>query len=117
MNIQTERIGDVLIARAEGDLDLSTAGAFREAIDRHLEGADGAAHLVLNMSGLSFIDSSGLGAILGRYRRIGERGGRLVAADVPGHITRLLALSGLQKIIASYTTEAEALRNLQGGGL
>ncbi len=112
MRISAERIGEVLLARVEGELDLSTAAAFREAIDKGLGGADGAKHLVLNLSGLTFVDSSGLGVILGRYRRLSERGGRLVAADVPSHIMRLLSLSGLQRIISSFSTEAEALRNL-----
>ena len=112
MKIEAVRVGDVLLARVEGELDLSSAGAFREALDARLNGADGAKHLVLNLARLTFMDSSGLGAILGRYRRISERGGRLVAADVPTHITRLLALSGLQKTIVTYATEAEALRNL-----
>ena len=111
MRIDVERVGDTLLARVDGDLDLSTAAAFRETIDRSLDGA-GAKHLVLNMSSLTFVDSSGLGAILGRYRRVSERGGRLVAADVPTNISRLLALSGLQKIITTYPTEAEALRSL-----
>lgn len=102
----------MLLARVEGELDLSTAAAFRETIDRYLEGRDGAKHLVLNMSGMTFVDSSGLGAILGRYRRITERGGRLVAADVPAQIARLLALSGLQKVIATFATEGEALGSL-----
>jgi len=112
LRIEAEKIGDVLLARVDGELDLSTAAAFREALDRRLEGGNGARHLVLNLSGLTFVDSSGLGAILGRYRRVSERGGRLVAADVPANIARLLSLSGLQKIIVTFATEAEALRNL-----
>lgn len=111
MRIEVERLGDTLLARVEGELDLSTAAAFRETIDRHL-GTGGAKHLVLNMSGMTFVDSSGLGAILGRYRRITEKGGRMIAADVPAQIAKLLALSGLQKIIVTYATEAEALRSL-----
>ena len=110
MRIETRIIGDVVLARVEGELDLSTAAAFREAIDRRL--ADGAKHLVLSLAGLTFLDSSGLGAILGRYRRVSERGGRMVAADVPAHIARLLSLSGLQRVIPTFETEAEALQNL-----
>ncbi len=112
LRIQTERIGEILLARVEGELDLSTAGAFRVAIDEALEGRDGPRHLVLSLAKLSFVDSSGLGAILGRYRRISERGGKMVAANVPANIARLLSLSGLQRIIATFGTEAEALRSL-----
>lgn len=114
MQIQAERIGDILLARVEGELDLSTAAAFRETIDRHLNIGNGIKHLILNLSRLTFVDSSGLGAILGRYRRLSERGGKLAAADVPDNINRLLSLSGLQRIIAVFQTEAEALRSMGG---
>jgi stage II sporulation protein AA (anti-sigma F factor antagonist) len=112
LRIHTERIGDILLARVEGELDLSTAGSFRTAIDEALEAQGGVKHIVLSLGGLSFVDSSGLGAILGRYRRVSERGGKLVAANVPANIVRLLSLSGLQRIIAMFGTEAEALRSL-----
>ncbi|NLG83284.1 MAG: anti-sigma factor antagonist [Firmicutes bacterium] len=108
--MQTEIIGDVLLARIEGELDLSTAALFRETIDRRL--AEGARHLVLNLAGLTFIDSSGLGAILGRYRRVSERGGKMVAADVPAPIMRLLSLSGLQRVLLTFAAEAEALQHI-----
>ena len=112
MRIQTERIGDILLARVEGELDLSTAGSFRATIDEALDRPGGAKHIVLSLASLSFVDSSGLGAILGRYRRVSERGGKMVAANVPANIVRLLSLSGLQRIIAIFGTEAEALRSL-----
>lgn len=114
MRIQMERIGEVLLARVAGELDLSTAGTFRTAIDNSLEGRDGVKHLVLSLANLTFVDSSGLGAILGRYRRVSERGGKMVAADVPPNIARLLLLSGLQRIITTFGTEAEALGACKG---
>jgi len=114
LRIETERIDDTLLARIEGELDMTTAGSFREEIDRFIDARDGVKHLVLGLSRLTFVDSSGLGAILGRYRRISERGGRMVAAGVPAHISKLLSLSGLQRIIRTYDCEAEALRNCRG---
>ena len=112
LRIEADRIGNILLARVEGQLDLSTAPAFRAKLDAELDGGRNLKNLVLNLSRMTFIDSSGLGVILGRYKRISERGGRMVAAGMPNNIMRLFELSGMQKIIPVYRTEAEALKSL-----
>src|SRR5690554_1717837 len=97
----------MLTVRLYGELDLHTVGKVREVIDQAIAQAVGKI-LLLNLSGVSFMDSSGLGLILGRYRRFGEEGGRLMLATPASQVRRLLELSGVERIIPIYNTEEEA---------
>ena len=73
MQITTKRTGTVLHAALSGELDHHSAAAVRQALDAAME--DGVRELVLDLSGVSFMDSSGIGVILGRYRILRARGG------------------------------------------
>ncbi len=97
-----------VILRLEGELDLGTAETFRRAAEEALE-RHGSYRLVLNLAGVSFIDSSGLGAILGRYRRIAQRQGRMALVAPPENVRAMLELSGVFKVIPIYDSEQKAL--------
>lgn len=111
LEINGSNRGKVLVAEVAGELDLGTANLFRSRIDADLERFS-AQDLVLDFSGVSFIDSSGLGAMLGRYRRVAERGGSVALAGCRPHIARLLDLSGVGRIIATYPTSEIAVSAL-----
>jgi stage II sporulation protein AA (anti-sigma F factor antagonist) len=70
-------------------------------------------HVVLSMKDLSFMDSSGLGVILGRYKLITARGGKLVVCDVNPAVYRLFEMSGLFKILTIQENERLALSSLE----
>lgn len=111
MNISTQIKQGVLLVRVEGEMDVHMADEFRQRVDAAL-GADGVRHVILSLKGVTFIDSSGLGAILGRYKKVSAAGGRMLAANVRPQVARVFELSGLLKIIETYGTEAEALNSL-----
>jgi len=98
----------VVVARIAGELDCYTAPTLREVLDRELD-ASGAASLVLNLRDASFIDSSGLGAILGRYRRLAPGGGRVAVCEAQPSVRRVLELAGIPRIIPLYPSEEQAL--------
>lgn len=108
MRVENEFIGNQLILRVDGELDLQTAEEFRraaeEAMDRYR-----CYRLILNLKRVSFIDSSGLGAILGRYRRIAQRQGRMTIVVPPPHVQMVLEMAGIRKIIPFYSSEQKAL--------
>lgn len=110
MNISTQVRQDVLIVRVEGELDMHVADEFRQRIDAALE--SGVRHVLLNLKGVTFVDSSGLGVILGRYKKISADGGRMLATNIRPQVARVFELSGLLKIIRTFGTEAEALNSL-----
>jgi stage II sporulation protein AA (anti-sigma F factor antagonist) len=102
---------DVLCIRLDGELDHHTAEELRELASKAIEEND-IRHIVLNLEHLSFMDSSGLGVILGRYKQIKQLHGEMVVCAITPAIERLFDLSGLFKIIRLEQTEEFALQRL-----
>jgi len=109
LTLETERCGANLIVSIDGELDLETAPVFRDTVDKKLNQYDSVRHLILDLEKVSFIDSSGLGAILGRFKRLNQQGGRLSAIRVSRQILRVLELSGLLRIMKIYDDRRQAL--------
>jgi len=87
--------GETPVLRLHGELDLATAGTLEEALDEALAG--GAGRLVLDLSGLSFIDSTGISLLIGAIGR--EADGvavRFVPSEAPG-VTRVLRVTGVEQ--------------------
>ncbi len=98
MTIRTEHIGTTLVVKLSGELDQSCAGEIRSDIDRQLR-LSPIKNLILDFAGVSFMDSSGIGMILGRYKQIKARGGKTMIIRAKPQVDRILELSGLKKII------------------
>ncbi|HCJ09698.1 MAG TPA: anti-sigma F factor antagonist [Clostridiales bacterium] len=113
MDIRTERVGDILVVRVSGELDLATAGEFRHRVDADLD-RFGSRDVVIDFSELGFLDSSGLGALLGRYKRVAERGGRVAVSGCAPHVRRVLELSGVMRIIECHPSVREAVAAFGG---
>jgi anti-sigma B factor antagonist len=93
-----------VICRPVGELDAFTVSQFRQAL------ADLASspRLVIDMSGIPFVDSAGLGALIGGIRRTRELGGDVaVACDRPT-LVRLLRTTGFDRIVSVTDTVEEA---------
>ena len=73
MQLEKNRRGRELRVVLSGELDHHNAAIIREEVDRELDGS--VKLLTLDMSGITFMDSSGIGVVLGRYRRMSESGG------------------------------------------
>ena len=109
--LKAERQGTNLIVLIDGELDLETAPLFKETVEKKLNQYESVRHLILDLEKVSFIDSSGLGAILGRYKRLSGQGGRISAIKVSPAAKRVLELSGLLKVMTIYENRRQALDN------
>jgi stage II sporulation protein AA (anti-sigma F factor antagonist) len=109
--IETERIGPSLIVEIDGELDIATSPVFREVVDEKLDHYNSINHLILDFKKVNFIDSSGLGVILGRFRRLNQHGGKISAVNASDQIKRILQLSGLLKIMEVFDDRQGALKN------
>lgn len=99
-----------------GELDLDTADTFRTEVRKELEASERLRHLILDLRGVTFIDSSGVGAILGRYRDInGSRQGKVVAFGPRPHVRRVLEFAGLMRVMAVADTQQQALAIVKEG--
>ena len=101
----------ILIVRVEGELDMHVAEEFRLTVDEALD-SSGVKSILLSLKGVTFIDSSGLGVILGRYKKVTQLGGKLLAAHAHPQIERIFKLSGLLTLIQMYRSEHQALESL-----
>lgn len=88
----------------EGELDMKNANELKNLIDTEID-KKGIRTIILHMDNLRFIDSSGLGVILGRYKKLLPLGGKLKIANVPPHLYKIMELSGLPKIIEFLTDD------------
>lgn len=111
LNIDLEIKQDVLCIRLTGELDHHTAETLRNQITEKMEKSE-INHLVMNLEKLSFMDSSGLGVILGRYKQIKLKQGEMVVCSISPPVKRLFDMSGLFKIIRLETSEKFALERL-----
>ncbi|WP_216830454.1 anti-sigma F factor antagonist [Alkalihalobacterium elongatum] len=109
--IDLEQRGSVLLVRLEGELDHHTAEQLRTQVERQFEDQD-LKHIVLNLEQLSFMDSSGLGVILGRYKQVKNNGGEMVVCAISPAVKRLFEMSGLFKIVRLEESEQFALQTL-----
>jgi len=102
---------DTLLVRPGGELDLSVADFLRNNLEESLD-REPARNIVLNLSKVSFVDSSVLGVFLGRYKRVSKNGGRVIIVSPQPQVRRILEVSGLFRIMGESDSEAEALRKL-----
>ena len=114
MKLDVRVIGRVLVAGIFGELDLNTAPSFRDAVEKQLDANPDINDILLVMRDVAFIDSSGLGVILGRYKRLKPHGGNVIVAAPSPQARKALELSGLAGIIPICNTEDEAWAKAQG---
>ena len=93
-----EKKRGTMTVRLTGDLDHSTASRIREELDE-LISDPGIRRLVFDLSGLTFMDSSGIGMMIGRYKAMMRRGGSIAVQPGNAQVDRLIELSGLYQII------------------
>ncbi|PLR84559.1 anti-sigma F factor antagonist [Bacillus canaveralius] len=111
LNIDMEVKRDVLCMRLSGELDHHTADELRTQATKAINEFE-IRHIILNLEQLSFMDSSGLGVILGRYKQIKQVDGEMVVCAISPAVQRLFDLSGLFKIIRLEPSEQFALERL-----
>ena len=100
IDVQTIQDGRTHVFGFSGTLDVSTVPTARAAL---LEAADRDQHeIIVDLTHVEFLDSTGLGALIGAHKRAAEHGGsvRLVTGD--GQILRLLRITGLITVLAVY---------------
>lgn len=102
---------NVLIVRLEGEIDHHEAAVLREEWQRYMQ-QHNIVHVILNLAHVSFMDSSGIGVVLGRYKEIIAKGGELVVCHVTAPVERLFTMAGLYKIIRGEESEEQALLSL-----
>lgn len=95
--LELEFNNSVLTAHLSGELDHHCAADIRKKIDSKAEMLKPRT-LELDYSKVQFMDSSGIGLIMGRYRQMSLIGGNVKVTNVPPHLKRIFALSGIETL-------------------
>lgn len=111
MGYEIRKEGDTLIVKVFGEFDLHAADYARRDIDKYIK-TQGVKFIIFDLGDLTFIDSSGLGVILGRYRKISESGGRVAISGTPPAILKVMEISGLTRLIPFFDDCASAMQSL-----
>jgi len=108
-----KRKGDILIVPLKGELDHHSADKVRDSLDKLLEDTS-IRHLILDLSDLFFMDSSGIGVFIGRYKIISKRGGHVCITNVNSQLHKVMEISGLYKILKKFDTVQHAVDGIRG---
>lgn len=111
MLLDIEYKQETLLVRAGGELDLSVADNLRDQLEEYLN-REPVRHIVFNLAGVSFLDSTVLGVLLGRYKRISKNGGKVFLVAPQPQVRKILELSGFFRIMSESDSEDDALQKL-----
>ena len=112
LNINERQAGDVTILDMSGKITIGEGSvALRTAIRRLLE--EGKKRILLNLAGVSYIDSSGIGELVSSYTAINNAGGQLKLLNLTQKLQDLLAITKLLTVFDVYESEAEALNSFK----
>lgn len=90
---------NILIVSVFGELDLVMAKEFNTKVDEMLLAHVEVKELIIDLNGVSFVDSTGLGAIIGRYKVMKLRGGKVSVLGANKSVKKVLEMAGLKKIV------------------
>lgn len=111
MRITVDHLGSGLAAvRLAGHLDLDSARELRRCVGETV--GDGARNVVIDLAGVTFVDSSGLGALVGGLKCARQAGGELRIAAAGEQVRMVLELTKLVRVLWPYETLDEALEGL-----
>ena len=93
-----DTMGTTLAIRVRGEIDHHTAASIRQGMDAVLF-EKRPRKLILDLSAVSFMDSSGIAVILKTYKRVNEIGGRMWVENVPKQPMKVLDASGIERVV------------------
>ncbi|MDR2519887.1 MAG: anti-sigma factor antagonist [Eubacteriaceae bacterium] len=108
MDFKAEISGNTLIAEIGGELDDHVAKSIKEKLDFALMKKE-VSNAIFDLTGLSFMDSAGIGLLIGRYKQIHARKGKTIVVAGSAQVKRILKMSGVLNIFIEAETMADAL--------
>ncbi|GGL42234.1 STAS domain-containing protein [Phycicoccus endophyticus] len=107
LSVTTSRRDDIGIVTVEGEVDVHSAAQLRQALDAEV--AEGRTRLVVDLDAVSFLDSTGLGVLVGRLKLVRNSSGWLRLVCTSERILRVFRITGLDKVFGIFGTVEEAL--------
>ena len=112
LDVSERQAGDVTILDLTGEVRLGDSSvALRDSVRKLADG--GKKKVLLNLAGVKYIDSSGIGELIANYTTVSRQGGQLKLLNLTDRIQNLLVITKLLTVFDSYDDEAEALKSFQ----
>ena len=110
MDVSKRQVGDVTILDLKGKITIGTGDAqLRAAVQDAL--SSGASKVLINMAGVTTIDSSGIGELVSAYTTTTSRGGKLKLFNLPAKVTDILMITQLITVFEVFDSEQEAVES------
>lgn len=106
MAFTSSTVGPHGLVTADGELDVGTAPELRRVVNAALDDAGGT--LIVDLTEVTFMDSTTLGVLIGAYNRLRETGGVLALVCPDDRIRRVFRITGLDKVFTLFNTVDEA---------
>lgn len=107
LQIEVRSEGAWRVLDVNGEVDLYTSPQLRDAIDREV--GEGTSRVLVDLTGVTFMDSSGLGVLVGSLKRSRERGGELALVCTEGSVLKVLTITGLDRVFPIHSSVADAV--------
>lgn len=101
--------GERIVIEASGEIDVYTAPRLREQLVTEVD--NGYHHIIVDLRGVDFLDSTGLGVLVGGLKRVRQQGGSLQLVCPQERLVRIFEITGLTRVFAIHNTLDEALRS------
>ena len=111
MKIEFKNEPGALVMRIDGEIDHRYATRIRREADRQIVTYPDKT-FIIDLTSVSFMDSSGIGVIIGRYKLSKSFGSRVIIVSSNKAVNKILDMSGIKKIINIYDTLEDALNSL-----
>jgi anti-sigma B factor antagonist len=113
LRLASERRGSVLIVTVAGELDIVTSGQFDDYLSQARRENP---HIILDLAGVEFMDTSTLAVIVGHWKKLMRAGGSLALAGARYRYTKTLWITGLAHKLPLYDSVEEALKAAPAAG-
>ncbi|MCX7709770.1 MAG: STAS domain-containing protein [Clostridia bacterium] len=111
MKVETKELNGIKVLRLVGQVRISTQNDFKDILDDLVRDSKGQT-VIINMDGIIYMNSTGLGIIIDTYKKFKEANGRLVLCNLLPDIMNLFEVTRLNRFIEIYSNESEALNKI-----
>lgn len=111
LRINSRVVEGIPVIDLSGELDAYTCSAFREAMIDIIQKSSPS--IVVNMADVEYIDSSGLGTLVGGLKRASENSGRIAVICSSHQIRKVFEITGLEKVFPVFENETDAIQKLK----
>ena len=111
MDVSVKPIGDVLKFSLKGELDHHMAEVVKDKIEHQID-KTGRIKILFDFKQVTFMDSSGVGMIIGRHKKLQNIGGKIGVVNLNDRVKRIFEMSGLFSIVSSFKDDKDAIDRL-----